>query len=508
MYARREHCKQLTLFDGFFEVTKHLDPNNRWVRMANMMPWQSIEEAYAKKFSDIGAGAKGVRMALGSQIIKEKLGLTDRETVQQIAENPYLQYFVGLDQFTNKTIFDHSMMTHFRKRFDEQMLNEINEKLEEPEQEHTDDEESSENTGKGGPPAKEELELTEEPTDEPSEASEPPSEDNTNDKATVDQANRGTILLDGTCAPADIRFPTDVSLLNEGRAVLERVIDNLYEQVRERIEKPRTYRELARAAYINFIKSRKPAKKKVQKAAKQQLRYIGRNLKTIEKLLELAELIVSKRLYRLLLVVSELYRQQSLKYLKGQKTIADRIVSLHQPHIRPIVRGKAGNLVEFGAKLVISVTNGFTHVEKIAFDNIAEGPVLQIACENYYKRHGIYPVAVIGDKAYQSNDNRTYCEKNGIRLSAPKRGRKKESEQTQLKKQLAQDSRLRNEVEGKFGVVKRRYGLDRIFSKLVETSICEIMMQFIVSNIERGLTLLFAQIRLWYFVVFSRPMRT
>jgi transposase, IS5 family len=502
MYARREQYKQLTLFDGFFEVTKNLDTENRWVRMANMMPWQSIEEAYAKKFADIGAGAKPVRLALGSLIIKEKLGLTDRETIQQITENPYMQYFVGLDQFTNKTLFDHSMMTHFRKRFDEQTLTEINARLEVLEQGSPEDEDSNDKTGSDGT-TQEKLEHT----DGQSEASETPYEENTIDKTTVNHENRGTILLDGTCAPADIRFPTDVSLLDEARMVLERVIDELHEQVRDGIEKPRTYRELARAAYIDFIKSRKPAKKKVQKAAKQQLRYIRRNLKTIEKLLELVDLNLSKRLYRLLLVANELYRQQSLKYLKGQSKIENRIVSLHQPHIRPIVRGKAGNAVEFGAKLIISVTNGFTHVEQISFDNIAEGPVLQRACENYFRRHGCYPATVIGDRAYQSNENRKYCEQKGIRLSAPKRGRKKQSEQAELKKQLALDSRLRNAVEGRIGVAKRRYGLDKIFSKLVETSICEIMMQFIVSNIERGLALLFGQIQIWYHMVFFRLVR-
>ena len=68
-----------------------LSEDNRWVIMAKLIPWSEFEEEYAQKFSsDIGAPAKSFRMALGTLIIKEKLGTSDRETVEQIRENPYL----------------------------------------------------------------------------------------------------------------------------------------------------------------------------------------------------------------------------------------------------------------------------------------------------------------------------------------------------------------------------------------------------------------------------------
>jgi len=66
-------------------------------------------------------------MALGSLLIKERMRLSDEETVEQIKENPYLQYFIGLSEFQQKAPFDSSLMTHFRKRFDASIINQVNE---------------------------------------------------------------------------------------------------------------------------------------------------------------------------------------------------------------------------------------------------------------------------------------------------------------------------------------------------------------------------------------------
>lgn len=102
--------------------------NNRWVIMAKLIPWSDFEQEYALLFSgEIGAPAKSFRMALGSLIIKEKLGTSDIETVEQIRENPYLQYFIGLLSYNNESPFDPSMLSHFRQRIGIDMVNKINE---------------------------------------------------------------------------------------------------------------------------------------------------------------------------------------------------------------------------------------------------------------------------------------------------------------------------------------------------------------------------------------------
>ncbi len=91
-----------------------LAEDNRWVMMAKLIPWTEVEEEYAKNFTILfGAPAKSSRMALGALIIKEKLGISDRETVEQIRKNPYLQYFIGLKSYRNEAPFEASMMVHF-----------------------------------------------------------------------------------------------------------------------------------------------------------------------------------------------------------------------------------------------------------------------------------------------------------------------------------------------------------------------------------------------------------
>ena len=92
--------------------------------MSRLIPWDIFEEKYSKNFegSKTGKPAKPARMALGAHIIKEKLKLSDEETVEAILESPYLQYFIGLNQFTHKEPFDSSTLCWFRKRLTSEML--------------------------------------------------------------------------------------------------------------------------------------------------------------------------------------------------------------------------------------------------------------------------------------------------------------------------------------------------------------------------------------------------
>jgi Transposase domain (DUF772) len=104
-----------------------LAEDNRWVMMAQLIPWSEFEALYAENFAtEMGAPAKSFRMALGALIIKEKLGISDRETVEQIRENPYLQYFIGETSYSNKVPFDPSLLVHFRTRIKADIVNKIN----------------------------------------------------------------------------------------------------------------------------------------------------------------------------------------------------------------------------------------------------------------------------------------------------------------------------------------------------------------------------------------------
>jgi transposase, IS5 family len=141
----------------------------------------------------MGAPAKSFRIALGALIIKEKLGTSDRETVEQIRENPYLQYFLGFSEYSDAAPFDATMMVHFRQRLNLAWVGRINEAV----------------VQAAAPP----------PTSGADDDDEPPA-----------SPNQGQLIMDASCTPADIRYPTDLSLLNEAREHSESVIDVLYNQ--------------------------------------------------------------------------------------------------------------------------------------------------------------------------------------------------------------------------------------------------------------------------------------
>jgi IS5 family transposase len=103
---------------------------NRWVKMAQIIPWDEFESEYAANFPTAhGAPAKSFRMALGALIIKEKLGISDRPRVEQIRENPYLQYFIGQSSYSNELAFDPSLLVHFRQRISPNLINKVNERM-------------------------------------------------------------------------------------------------------------------------------------------------------------------------------------------------------------------------------------------------------------------------------------------------------------------------------------------------------------------------------------------
>jgi hypothetical protein len=458
---RKDDANQLKFENFYLPFGGKLRSDNRWVSLSRQIPWDKIEQAYSGNFSDssVGCPAKSARVALGSLIIKERLGTTDRETVLQIAENPYLQYFLGFLSYEDKVPFDHSLMTHFRKRFDKDTLSEINDSI-----------------------VRNALEPDEQLHDKS-------SDDNDDDQP----SNKGKLLVDATCTPADVAYPTDLNLLNEAREKTEAMIDAMHAPVIGK--KPRTYRCKARKDYLAVAKQKSPGYRKIRKAIGKQLCYLRRNLQNIDIMASQGLLIhLSKRQYLNLLVIKELFRQQQLMFDCRSFKVADRIVSISQPHIRPIVRGKAKSNVEFGAKVSVSLVDGFSFVDRISWDSYNESGDLIGQIESYYARMGFYPESVHADQIYRNHENRRYCNARGIRLSGPPLGRPRKAtcENTeqlkQQKQQHRQDEIDRVAIEGKFGQGKRRFSLARIMAKLAGTSEVAIMMSFIVMNLEKILS--------------------
>jgi transposase, IS5 family len=477
MYRRTEKQREFVEFNLPFGGK--LLASNRWVKMSQLIPWHEFEDEYCSNLSNSGQGppAFSVRMALAALIIKERLGLSDEECVEQIHENPYLQYFCGIKEFTTETPFHPTMYVHFRKRFPVDVINRINEVV-----------------------VQRAAKITRKNNDKDSDKGSGKRSGNGADTKPA-KMNKGKLLMDATCVPADITFPTDLKLLNAAREKTEQIIDVLHKSRGKGHKKPRTYRIKARKAWLAIAKSKKIRKTKLRKAIRSQLGYIKRNLRSIEKLAKTVPLtVLSKKQYRDLLVISELYRQQQWMYDHRSKRVDDRIVSISQPHVRPIKRGKAGSDTEFGAKVSVSLVDGYGFVDRTSWDNFNESGDLKEQVEAYKRRFGFYPESVHVDKIYRTRGNLRYCKARGIRISGPRLGRPPTVTPENVDRLKAKARRARQDeidripIEGKFGQGKRKYGIGRLMTKLSETSETAISLCFLVMNLERWLAAIFLRL--------------
>lgn len=467
MYRNKKAPSQVELqfVDFKSPFGEQLRADNRWVRLAGLIPWDSFEEEYASNFGNTGNPAIPFRVAFGSLIIKGRCKFTDEDTVEHIQENPYLQYFIGFIRCSEEKPFNPSMMTYFRKRISSDMLCAINEKI---------------------------LLKNEDKKED----------DDCDDDIHGDEPRKGKMIIDATCVPEDIRYPTDASLLNEARELTERIIDILWAHHPRRISlrKPRTYRRVARKHFCSFIRLKKPSKKRIRKEVKKQLQYVKRNLKTIHTMRsEVSLTCLDPKLYRKLLVIHELYRQQSEHFKslgKKNRSIPDRIVSISKPHVRPIVRGKASGDTEFGAKISVSLIDGKMFFDRLSWDAYNEGADLKPHAKAFRRRTGFYPESIHADKIYRNRDNRRWCKKRKIRLSGSPLGRPTTDniQAKLLKKLIKDDEAVRNAIEGAFGVGKRRYGLSRLLTKLKETSETTVALIILVMNLQKILKDIFIHI--------------
>jgi hypothetical protein len=490
---RTQSHRQLSLseFDWPFQVA--LDEDNRWVKMSKCIPWDALAEGYYQGLSTThGRPAKDARLVIGAVIIKHKLCLSDEETVRQIQENPYLQYFTGLPGYQMKAPFAPSLLVEIRKRMGPSVFEVFHgaiidalEEAKEEQKSRSQPKPKSANQGDDPPP-----------TSGGSGGAGGPEEE-----ASTPQ---GKLILDATVAPQAIRYPTDLSLLNEAREFSEQIIDTLYPKTDWR-KKPRTYRVKARKAYLAIAKQRRPTGKVRRRGRKQQLQYLRRNLGHIERLLEhwppgRVLPLPGWLLYRYW-VIQHVYAQQWEMYQNQSRRCDDRIVSISQPYVRPIVRGKLNKAVEFGAKLSVSLTgDSIACVDELRWDAFHEGNDLKSQVKDYRARYGVYPEVVLGDPIYGTRKNRRYLKKHHIRFAGKPLGRPRKvteanrEELRRLKAQRRQDYLQRIPIEGKFGQGKNGYGLNYIRAKRADTSSAWINSIFLVMNLMILLRIFFARI--------------
>lgn len=478
---------QVEIFDFKHPFKTELDTKNRWVKLAAILPWDRLVGIYSKSLSaDSGRFGIDGRLAVASLIIKHKMKLTDREVIESIKENIYLQYFVGFREFTIKPAFDASLFVELRKRMGIEEFDKMNQeiiklseqkkgnkiKTKSNKKDQNDDNKPADSQSKSGT-ADQAGSNCEEPSGQKDQ------------KDDLSKPNKGKLKIDATVADQMIVYPTDLGLLNRAREETERLIDTLYNQSGLG-KKPRTYRRKARKEFLSVSKKKNKTKRLLRKAIGKQLRYIRRNIKTINFLLDLFEnepFPLDKRDQKLFWVIQLLYDQQMEMYIEKKHTVKDRIVNIYQPYVRPIPRGKEKASVEFGAKLGLSEVDGFTRLNHLSWDAYNESTDLIRQVEDYYKLYGFYPEVVLADNIYLTRANRKYLKGLNIRITGKPLGRPPENETYYQKSKKKKEHRQRNHIEGKIGQGKNAYGLKQIRARTKETSESWISNILFVMNI-------------------------
>lgn len=466
---RYKSTRQMSIesFKTPFQI--NLDKGNRWVKLGNALPWDALASIYYRSMSsDMGAPALDARIVIGAMIIKHKLKLDDREAIETIRENMYMQYFLGLEEYTYKDVFDRSLFTTLRYRLGSDKFDAMSRQII--------------LTSEGKYEAAQKDLDDNQPSDHLPEKS-LPAGNKTQEKP---KGNKGMLIVDATVADQMIAYPTDLGLITRSREESERIIDELC-KVLDIKDKPRTYRRVARKQYLNTAKKKNKSKNEIRRVIGQQLRYLKRNLKSINKLLDRSSQTsfpLEKRDQRIFWVIQHIYDQQLKMYTERTHSVDNRIVNIYQPYVRPIVRGKDKAQVEFGSKLGVSIQNGYARINTLSWEAYNESADLKKQVEDYRRLNGHYPKVVITDKIYGTRENRQWLKELDIRYSGKPLGRPSAKDQTpyQRRKQRKEQG-MRNEVEGKFGQGKNGYNLNKIRARTAKTSESWIACIFFVMNL-------------------------
>ena len=448
--------KQLT-FDLFRSSLEELDKTNRWVMLGDLLPWAEIEKRYNSKLNNQvkGAGNKPARLIIGAMIIKHKLNLGDEETIQMIQENPYMQYMCGLPEYTTKPVFDPSLFVTIRKRISEEELNDMT------------------------------VSLLKEQPPSPAPAN-PDAQEFTDSKGRL---HKGVLKIDATCANAEVRYPVDIDIVNDGLRIIEEYTTDICE--RYDVRKPKTPYSNARAVYLEVVKRKKKGGKFLKDSLGMMIAYLEKAVRMLFDILVFNPAMnryftpTKKKIFS---AICTMLNQQKEMFRKGVHHCADRIVSIFQPHVRPIVRGKAKANTEFGAKIGASIVEGYTFVDHHSWDAYNESSDLSLQIQLFKERFGYLPATVLADKIYMSRTNRDILEDLEVRSYCKPLGRPpKAPPSPDVKARMAKAVGERNEIECSFGTGKRIYRADNIRAKLPETARCWTGMCYFVKNVMKFL---------------------
>lgn len=295
--------------------------------------------------------------------------------------------------------------------------------------------------------------------------------------------NTNVLMMDATCYEVHLRFPTDVKLLWESCTFLwEEQIPSLCKLAGLKL--PRSKFKEQKIKQIDFSKKRRVGIKANKKRVKTLLRLLKKGIDAYQSLLNQAKgLHLSEYVSKRFKTIQKVYQQQSYLVVNKTTSVKNRIVSLSQPHIRPIVRGKENKPVEFGIKAHIMQVGGINIVEHHSFEAFNETTRLKHA---YFKhRTLIGPCThLAADGIYPTNSNRRFCSAKKLQTNFVAKGKSiKDKNIKKLKSILSVERGTR--LEGSFGTEKENYGLRKIKAKTSETQIVWMFFGIFTANVVR-----------------------
>ena len=397
------NTKQASLFQlGLMQI--EIPHDNELVKMNKEMPWEEMVEIIQDKFSSVtGRNSNSVRMMLGLEIAKRKLGMSDVEIIEQIKVDVSLKLFCGFDNWDHP-IPEPSSMTRFRKKLDTETIQML-------------EEASIKKFIRKAP-----------------------------------KRRRHQVIADTTCVEANITHPTDTKLLSK---VVEKMT-NILEKTRKEGEKLiiRNKRKVKNLIYSFNLKRRK-TKREILKMKKKLIREGQKLLRQISKI----KPKIKECFEETITTAKEIISQQKQMIEQKTKRIKQRIISFHETDIRPIVRGKDAKNTEFGPKLGINViAGGLVQSTKIDNENFPDSKMIDASLETHKKTFGRDPTEIIADRGYHSPQNHNHVQEKGIKDGIQYRGKVPKKANLPPKSTQKRMRRQRSVVEAKIGTFKTKYG--------------------------------------------------
>jgi len=417
MYTKESEEHQFSFTHDWF-VVPEVDENHELIKIAKAIDWVSISEKLSRFYCvDNGRPAKPSRAKVGLLILKHLYRYSDAELIDFIKRDIYAQYLCDVSLKEAKNFINPSTLSKFRKQIGVEGVKLIEQEIF--------------------------LSLQ---------------------RTKLLKGRR--LVCDTTVVPSDIAYPTDVSLLDKVR---RKTVQYLEIAKQFGVKAYRTYKRAARKVFITYQKIRHHTTQSRRRVQRKLLQFSRRNIHQLKEAMETIAANTHEAADNAkdnFIKEAQCFLDTAGAILTQQKDVyqgipvKERIVSVHQPHIRPMVRGKYPVEVEFGPKILLNLKNKCLFLEDLNFANVSDANLLGTAIDAYKERFGTYPSQLSADRGFWSKENyRIAEEKNISKIAIENKGKSSYLIHKPFRERMR---RLRCSIEAKISLAKRKYGLDRI----------------------------------------------